>query len=98
MCIRDRRLPALRAARARAAVGARVDPLRRDRAMKLVVHSPLEGWAMPLTEVPDEVFAAAMAGEGVAIDPTGDTVCAPFDGEIVPVGTARHAVTVRSAS
>ncbi len=65
--------------------------------MKLVVHSPLEGWAMPLTEVPDEVFAAAMAGEGVAIDPTGDTVCAPFDGEIVPVGTARHAVTVRSA-
>ena len=53
---------------------------------------------MPLTEVPDEVFAAAMAGDGVAIDPTGDTVCAPFDGEIVPVGTARHAVTVRSAS
>jgi phosphoenolpyruvate-protein phosphotransferase len=66
--------------------------------VKLVVQSPLEGWAMPLTEVPDEVFAAAMAGDGVAIDPTGDTVCAPFDGEIVPVGMARHAVTVRSAS
>ena len=66
--------------------------------MKLIVHAPLEGWAMPLAEVPDEVFAAAMAGDGVAIDPTGDTVCAPFDGEIVPVGAARHAVTVRSAS
>src|SRR4051794_10608989 len=70
-----RRLPSLRAAGAGAVVGARIHPLRRGGAMKLVVLSPLEGWAMPLTEVPDEVFAAAMAGDGVAIDPTGDTVC-----------------------
>src|SRR6187397_1385615 len=93
-----RRLPSLRAAGAGALVGPRIHSLRRGGAVKLVVQSPLEGWAMPLTEVPDEVFAAAMAGDGVAIDPTGDTVCAPFDGEVVPVGTARHAVTVRSAS
>jgi phosphoenolpyruvate-protein phosphotransferase len=60
------------------------------------VLAPLSGWALPLAEVPDEVFAAGMAGDGVAIDPTSNVVCAPFDGEIVPVGDARHAVTVRS--
>jgi multiphosphoryl transfer protein len=62
------------------------------------VAAPLSGWALPLAEVPDEVFAAAMAGDGVAIDPTSDVVCAPFDGEVVPVGDARHAVTVRAAN
>ncbi len=62
------------------------------------VSAPLAGWALPLSDVPDEVFAAGMAGDGVAIDPTGDVVCAPFDGEIVPVGDARHAVTVRARS
>ena len=65
--------------------------------MKLVVRAPLDGWAMTLAEVPDEVFAAAMAGDGVAIDPTGDTVHAPFDGELVAVGSARHAVSLRHA-
>ena len=65
--------------------------------MKLVVRAPLDGWAMPLAEVPDEVFAAAMAGDGVAIDPTSDRVCAPFDGELVAVGNARHAVSLRHA-
>ena len=64
--------------------------------MKLVVRAPLDGWALPLGEVPDEVFAAAMAGDGVAIDPTSDVVCAPFDGELVAVGNARHAVSLRN--
>jgi phosphotransferase system HPr (HPr) family protein len=53
---------------------------------------------MALADVPDEVFAQAMAGDGVAIDPTSDVVCAPFDGVVVPVGDARHAVTVRAVN
>ena len=63
---------------------------------KLVILAPLAGWAMPLAEVPDKVFAQAMAGDGVAIDPTGDVLHAPCDGEIVAMGDARHAVTVRA--
>jgi phosphoenolpyruvate-protein phosphotransferase len=66
--------------------------------MTLEVRAPLAGWALALAEVPDEVFAQAMAGDGVAIDPTSDVVCAPFDGVVVPVGDARHAVTVRAAN
>ena len=66
--------------------------------MTLEVRAPLAGWALALADVPDEVFAQAMAGDGVAIDPTSDVVCAPFDGVVVPVGEARHAVTVRAAN
>jgi phosphoenolpyruvate-protein phosphotransferase len=53
---------------------------------------------MPLSEVPDAVFAGRMAGDGVAIDPTGGVLCAPCDGEIVPMKDARHAVTLRAAA
>ena len=35
--------------------------------MKIV--APFAGWCLPLAEVPDPVFAGAMAGDGVAIDP-----------------------------
>jgi len=51
----------------------------------LTLRAPLSGWAMPLAEVPDAVFAGGMMGEGVAIDPTDDLLLAPCDGEIVSV-------------
>ena len=64
----------------------------------LVLNSPLAGWCMALAQVPDPVFAQALAGDGIAIDPTGNTLHAPCDGEIVPMKDAKHAVTVRSDS
>ena len=65
---------------------------------RLKLVSPLAGWCMPLAEVPDPVFAGAMAGDGVALDPTAGVLHAPCDGEIVSMQGARHAVTVRSGS
>jgi phosphoenolpyruvate-protein phosphotransferase len=65
---------------------------------RIALSSPLAGWVRPLSEVCDEVFASGLAGDGVAIDPVGDTLHAPCDGEIVPVGRARHALTLRHAS
>ncbi|WP_312165765.1 phosphoenolpyruvate--protein phosphotransferase [Phenylobacterium sp.] len=62
----------------------------------LVLLSPLDGWAAPLAEVPDPVFAQAMLGEGLAIDPTGGVLHAPCDGVIVAVHAARHAVSLRA--
>jgi phosphoenolpyruvate-protein phosphotransferase len=62
----------------------------------LKLHSPLRGWCAPLGEAPDEVFAQRFLGDGVAIDPTGDTLYAPCDGEIVSVATSRHAVAIRA--
>lgn len=65
--------------------------------MVLIITSPLRGWAAPLDSVPDPVFAQRMMGDGVAIQPLGDTVCAPFDGEVVTLHEAGHAVSLRSA-
>lgn len=62
----------------------------------LTLHSPLRGWCAPLDETPDEVFAQRLLGDGVAIDPTGDTLHAPCDGEIVSVAASKHAVAVRA--
>jgi sugar PTS system EIIA component len=36
----------------------------------VIVTAPVAGTAVPLTEVPDPVFAEAMVGPGLAIDPT----------------------------
>lgn len=65
-----------------------------DHVIELV--APLAGWVLPLAEVPDEVFASAMAGDGVAIDPTGEILHAPCDGVVMLMGDARHALTLRS--
>ena len=46
---------------------------------------------MPLSEVPDPVFAGKMAGDGAAIMITGDTVVAPADGELSLVFKTKHA-------
>ena len=63
----------------------------------LRLQSPLAGWCVPLSQVSDPVFAERMAGDGVAIDPTGNTLHAPCDGEIVPMKDAKHALTIRAA-
>ena len=59
--------------------------------------APLPGWTLPLAEVPDPVFGQGLAGDGLAIDPTGEVLHAPCDGEVVLPGTARHALTIRAA-
>ncbi|HEX4269357.1 MAG TPA: phosphoenolpyruvate--protein phosphotransferase [Steroidobacteraceae bacterium] len=62
----------------------------------LVLLSPLAGWSTPLDEVPDPVFAGRMLGDGLAVDPTGATLHAPCDGEIIALPESKHAVTLRS--
>ena len=64
----------------------------------LVLVAPLDGWAAPLTEVPDPVFADRMMGDGLAIDPTASLLCAPCDGEVMLLHAARHAITLRAAN
>lgn len=63
---------------------------------ELIVHAPIDGWVCSLDEVPDEAFAGRMVGDGLALDPTGTTVRAPFDGVVAGVARTGHAVSVRS--
>ena len=63
---------------------------------KMTVMMPLEGKVIPLEELPDETFALAILGGGCGIEPTGDTVYAPFDGTVTQIATTLHAVGITS--
>ena len=63
--------------------------------MSVTIASPLAGWATPLSEVPDPVFAEKMLGDGVAVDPVEGRLVAPGAGLVVSVHPAGHAVTLQ---
>ena len=56
--------------------------------------APVSGVLVPLDEVPDPAFAQRLAGDGVSIDPLGDTIVSPCDAEVRHVHRAGHAVTL----
>jgi len=60
--------------------------------------APLNGEIVPLEEVPDPVFSQKMMGEGIAIQPSGGHVHAPFSGEIIMVTPTKHAIAIRAKS
>ena len=53
--------------------------------------APVSGKVLDLSETPDEVFAQKMAGDGVVIDASGDTVVAPADGTLTLIFKTNHA-------
>lgn len=61
----------------------------------LELNSPIEGLAIPLSEVPDPIFAAGKLGQGAAIEPTGNTVYAPGAGKIIATPASGHAVGIK---
>ena len=65
--------------------------------MTLRVGSPVGGRVVPLTEVPDPVFAQAMVGPGVAVEPdrVAGEVVSPVDGTVVTLHP--HAFVVATA-
>ncbi|WP_313808534.1 phosphoenolpyruvate--protein phosphotransferase [Sphingobium sp.] len=61
----------------------------------IILTSPLQGWATAIDDVPDAVFSGRMLGDGVAIDPLGNVLHAPCDGEVLTLHASHHAVTLR---
>ncbi|MFW0787162.1 glucose PTS transporter subunit IIA [Gordonia sp. CPCC 206044] len=55
------------------------------------IGAPLDGSVVPLSEVPDPVFAKGTMGGGVAIQPTGNTVYAPANATVVAAQPTGHA-------
>ena len=64
----------------------------------LILVAPLDGWCSVLEDVPDPVFAGKLIGDGLAIDPTSATLCAPCAAEVITLHAAKHAVTLRANS
>lgn len=55
------------------------------------IYAPVSGKVISLNDVPDEIFASRMVGDGIAIDATGDVIVAPADGEISLIFKTNHA-------
>ena len=62
-----------------------------------IVTSPLSGRVLPLDDVPDEVFAQRIVGDGVAIQPDSGNVLAPIAGRIAKLFPGGHGIVVETA-
>jgi sugar PTS system EIIA component len=65
--------------------------------VEIVVLAPLDGTVVELESVPDEVFAQKMAGDGVAIDPSGQVAVSPVAGELVKLFPGGHAFGISTS-
>lgn len=64
----------------------------------IVLKSICDGRTLPLSEVPDDVFSKGIMGEGMAFEPTGDTIYAPADAKVsVVMEDSRHACGLQLA-
>ncbi|MBQ7630331.1 MAG: PTS transporter subunit EIIC [Selenomonadaceae bacterium] len=72
---------------------ADIDEAEEEVAEAMILKAAVSGKVVDITEVPDEMFAQKMMGDGVAIQPTGNTVVAPADAEVTMVAEeSLHAV------
>lgn len=60
--------------------------------------SPMTGKLLSINEVPDQVFAEKMMGDGFAIEPTDGTVVSPVEGKITTVFPTKHAIGITSVT
>ncbi|GAB6098162.1 PTS glucose transporter subunit IIA [Halanaerocella petrolearia] len=63
---------------------------------ELKLTAPLTGEIVDLSEVPDDVFANRVVGDGLAIKPTEDTLVSPVEGVVKQVFPTKHAVGIET--
>lgn len=60
------------------------------------IVSPLKGKLVPITDVPDDVFAGKMMGDGFAIEPEDGLIVSPVNGKVINVFPTKHAIGIMS--
>lgn len=63
---------------------------------KIEILSPLNGKAIPIDQVPDDVFAQKIMGEGIAVIPDDGKICSPVNGTVITVAESLHAYGFQS--
>ena len=77
---------------AHAAMAGADAPEKKAETKSVEIDAPMNGKVVPLNEVPDEVFATGVLGEGVAILPSDGRVYAPCDAVVSQMMDSRHAI------
>ncbi|KRG08351.1 glucose-specific PTS transporter subunit IIBC [Staphylococcus sp. NAM3COL9] len=67
-----------------------------DNLNEVEIYSPGKGQIIPLSEVPDQVFAQKMMGDGVGFVPEDGEIVAPFDGTVKTIFPTKHAIGIES--
>ena len=62
------------------------------------LYSPLEGTAIPLSEVKDATFASEVLGKGMAVIPSKGEVKAPCDATVSTIFDTKHAIGLATES
>jgi len=60
------------------------------------ITMPMKGKLLPITDVPDDVFAGKMMGDGFAVVPEEGLVVSPVNGKIINVFPTKHAIGILS--
>ena len=63
-----------------------------------ILYSPLEGTAIPLSEVKDATFASEVLGKGMAVIPSKGEVKAPCDATVSTIFDTKHAIGLATES
>ncbi|AXF85522.1 Phosphoenolpyruvate-protein phosphotransferase [Ephemeroptericola cinctiostellae] len=64
----------------------------------LQLIAPVTGTLLPVSQVPDPVFAEEMLGTGFAINPIEGVLYAPFDGVVKQLASTGHSITLVSST
>ena len=62
------------------------------------IYAPMNGKAVPITDVPDPTFAEGLLGDGIAIIPSDGKVYSPVDGTVETMFITGHAVCLKSTT
>lgn len=60
----------------------------------LTLYSPIKGFLVDISKVPDDAFAQKMLGDGVAFAPQENYICAPTDALIKNIHQCLHAIVL----
>ncbi len=74
------------------------EPIQEKVTETVIIASPVNGQAAPLSETPDEAFAQGMMGSGAMVLPEEGVIYAPEDGEVIFVFDTKHAIGYQTAS
>ena len=61
-----------------------------------VLYAPINGKIIRIEDVPDQVFASKMMGEGVGFVNDGNEIYAPCDAKVIMVPSSKHAIGLKT--